>query len=365
MNHDNGLIRLPYFVLLPGILKFQLLSSCQIFLSHIKPKQVFLDSLRPICILIHINILISFHKETIDSTSSPSHPTLKSSNAIQDIDIKTVMIYLKDMEQAFNQRLSKFESQNIVPSAPPIINTKDDLWNYIFDVEKRLQDRMEELEKSRRKDFSSTQDLLNSLPGGSPQVRRYANEHRNVNDQPVNHRNINGTNINDTNADIPINDTNANDTNGNDRNVNDTPCPAKRSICGEIENVTKRLRQDKETVTNLKFLEPMDIELDSNQYDICTVQKSQSVSCKNFAARVIMELFDHRLLVGRNMNGKAGKGMIPDHIKKTILKASWRFYPEEMRKNPPGQWKEIVTAIDSRLRNSSARYKNAKLNVVS
>ena len=274
------------------------------------------------------------HREMLDSTAPISFAgaIATSLGLVEPLEkrvetMDTVLLYVQNMEKTLNERLVKLEGKQFAIPQPPFVGNIDELWAHIFEVERRLKGRMKELE-GKCLNLSNPRDLSNSLPGGSPQVKRYVS-----NSRPAFLSNHN------------------------------SPCPAKRAICVEGGDVAKRLRQDKASVVAAQYMEPMDIELTSEQWNICNGELSNAVSLKNFAARTIMVLFDHGSLINRNMNGKSGKGEIPNHIKKTILKACWKFYPEEMRKNPQGKWKECVTSIDSRLRNKGDKYKSAKLQI--
>ena len=52
--------------------------------------------------------------------------------------------------------------------------------------------------------------------------------------------------------------------------------------------------------------------------------------------------------------------------KDIILEAVYMFYPEEIKSNPVGKWKECVKAMDSNLRESrkSYNFNKEKTNVV-
>ena len=160
-------------------------------------------------------------------------------------------------------------------------------------------------------------------------------------------------------------DSNFNSLPGGSPSVSKTFTP-KRAILSRDNAVIKRLSMDKKSFQKEDFKKP-DISLTSDQWTTCWRVHRESCSMKNFAARLIMELFDHRDLHMRNCHGRSGKEKIPEEYLKTILFACHSIYGDEMKRDPERGWKECTKAIDTRLRNgngkSAQRYKGAKLGI--
>ena len=134
----------------------------------------------------------------------------------------------------------------------------------------------------------------------------------------------------------------------------------------QLSRVEERLKQDKKACRRSDFKNP-NISLSSEQFELCWHEQKKSCSVRNFAARAMMKLYDHKDLYMRNCTGRYGKGKIPDEYQQTVLSACYTFYGDTMNRDPEGEWKGCITAIDKRLRNcngkSAHRYKTAKLNL--
>ena len=102
-------------------------------------------------------------------------------------------------------------------------------------------------------------------------------------------------------------------------------------------SIIKRLTMDKKSVNMAKYRKP-DLTLTSEQWKTCWRVKRDSCSMKNFAARLIMELFDPKDLFMRNCNGKAGKQKISEEYLNIILYACHSMYGEEMADDSEKAW---------------------------
>ena len=131
-------------------------------------------------------------------------------------------------------------------------------------------------------------------------------------------------------------------------------------------SIQDRLKQDKKS-SKLEKVKKPDISLTPEQFELCWKEQKLSCSVKNFAARTIMQLFDHKDLYMKNCAGRYGKEKIPKEYLETVRAACYTFYGDTMNRDPEGEWKSCITAIDKRLRNcngkSAQRYKNAKLSL--
>ena len=118
---------------------------------------------------------------------------------------------------------------------------------------------------------------------------------------------------------------------------------------------------------NLEKFKKPNIELTKEQWAICWATNKEACSLENFAACLMMGLFDNKELYMKNCHGKSGKGKIPDVYLDTVLYACHTFYGKEMDDDSEKSWKKCTKAIDKRLRNSygkaAERYKGAKLQI--
>ena len=84
-----------------------------------------------------------------------------------------VTLYLESIEQRFNEKVDALTNKSIgtlTPKAPECQSIQD-IWNYAMALEARIDERLNKI-KENRIDFSIGENLINSIPGGSPSVKK-------------------------------------------------------------------------------------------------------------------------------------------------------------------------------------------------
>jgi len=93
----------------------------------------------------------------------------------------------------------------------------------------------------------------------------------------------------------------------------------------------------------------------SEQWNIAKETLIKSVSCQNFAGNLMMDLFDHRELLGRNCRGWKKPALSKDKLD-IVHSFCWKFFPADMMGG--GNWKGSCTpAIDEMLRRVNRKHK--------
>ena len=264
--------------------------------------------------------------------------------------IENQELYMRHLHESFTEKLDVIEGvKTTLPPHRPTITTIEDIWNYIYMVENRIDERLTIIEEkitNEKIEFAIEREKpvspVSNVPAPASPIEESMESSFEITNVPVA--------IKDT---LPGGSPSV--------KVNLTP---RKPITSVDNSVIKRLAMDKKSVIKAKYAKP-NLTLTAEQYRICHKVWRDACSMKNFAARLIMELFDHRELHMRNCHGRSGKAKISDKILETILYALHTYYADEMAEDPEKSWKNCTKAIDTRLRNgngkSAKRYKGAKL----
>ena len=95
----------------------------------------------------------------------------------------------------------------------------------------------------------------------------------------------------------------------------------------QSQSMQERLSKDKSNKHSTVNLP--DTELSSEQWSIAHQTHKTATSCKNFAALLMLNLFDHKDLVGRNCRGWK-KPAIDKEKLDIVFSFCWKLYPSEM-----------------------------------
>lgn len=272
--------------------------------------------------------------------------------------------YVEDMLKRISGRMDRIE--NIRGESIPSVNftSLNELWDYVIKLEAHFEDRLRPLECSNPMDLSVGSNLVASLPGGSPSVKRH------VVSTPLRSKKIKLTEIN-------ISSINNSQEKPGEETEHEIPEVEKEPLRPEEEQeprhddedrreeqltnvsvankskdlpIHARLRQDKESVLEDKLAKP-NFDLTQDQVNICQAIRLKAPSITNFASICIMKLFPYKELANKNMNGMAGKNKIPQYYQDTVLLALYNYYGHEFYNKLVSNWKKCVTAIDKKLRN--------------
>ena len=107
------------------------------------------------------------------------------------------------------------------------------------------------------------------------------------------------------------------------------------------------------------------IVLSNIQWEVAHQEYKLSSSCKNFASHILLHLFDHRMLEGRNCSGFK-KEKVPDDFQAIVRYLCYTFFSAEMISGPYAKWRDCQKSMDEMLRRNKRKDKkyDTQINIV-